>query len=193
MKFGDPTSGTLPVIYNNTVYDCSVNFGTIVPSNGGSSLGFVMKNNISLNPKTGGKHIHIANVTTLNLDIDYNLYYPDISGSDNIFTWDGVNSDDFADWQTDSSQDATSPNSADPQLMGAYDSFDDFRINSVDSPAVGAGVDLGNSLNYGLLPTDPDWPPTPGDQDSYGAGWEIGAFIYGPVVPANAIQGVTIN
>jgi hypothetical protein len=53
------------------------------------------------------------------------------------------------------------------------------------SPAIDAGLDLGSPYNIGLIPRS-TWPNSvvTGDQNAYGSGWEIGAFIYVSVAPS---------
>jgi parallel beta-helix repeat protein len=53
------------------------------------------------------------------------------------------------------------------------------------SPGIDAGLDLGSPYNIGLMPGSA-WPNSvkTGDQNAYGSGWEIGAFIYVPALAA---------
>jgi parallel beta-helix repeat protein len=68
----------------------------------------------------------------------------------------------------------------------------DFRLDSA-SVAINAGTDLGSSHASGILPTDTTWPPSTGSQSSYGAGWEIGAFLYSEPTSLTIPGGVTIS
>jgi hypothetical protein len=54
---------------------------------------------------------------------------------------------------------------------------------SSSSPAIDAGINLGSTYKYALS-ADSTWPSgiLSVDQDEYGAGWEIGAYAYQPVV-----------
>jgi hypothetical protein len=56
------------------------------------------------------------------------------------------------------------------------------------SPGIHAGLNLGSPYDIGLMPGS-TWPNSvvTGDQNAYGSGWEIGAFIYVPAVapPSN--------
>ena len=65
---------------------------------------------------------------------------------------------------------------ADPQFVNA--SAAQFWLQS-GSPAIDAGTNLGSPYNIGLLPAS-SWPNSvlTGDQNSYGTGWEIGAYIF---------------
>ena len=56
------------------------------------------------------------------------------------------------------------------------------------SPGIDAGLNLGSPYNIGLMPGS-TWPNSvvTGDQNTYGSGWEIGAFVYVPAIapPSN--------
>jgi hypothetical protein len=71
---------------------------------------------------------------------------------------------------------------ADPQFVNAAAS--EFWLAS-GSPAIDAGLNLGSPYNIGLMPGS-TWPNSvaTGDQNAYGSGWEIGAFVYVPVRPS---------
>jgi hypothetical protein len=71
---------------------------------------------------------------------------------------------------------------ADPQFVNAAASK--FWL-ATGSPAINAGFNLGSPYNIGLMPGR-TWPNSivTGDQNAYGSGWEIGAFIYVPVQPS---------
>lgn len=94
----------------------------------------------------------------------------------------------FSGWKTASGQDANSQN-ADPQFMNA--SATQFWLQS-GSPAIDAGTNLGSPYNIALLPSS-SWPNSvlTGDQNAYGSGWEMGAFIYVPTItPPSNLQAV---
>jgi hypothetical protein len=52
------------------------------------------------------------------------------------------------------------------------------------SPGIDAGLNLGSPYNMGLM-AGSTWPNSVviGDQNAYGSGWEVGAFVYVPVAP----------
>lgn len=61
------------------------------------------------------------------------------------------------------------------------DAGEDFRIRA-GSPAIGTGANLGSPYNLGLNPST-TFPCGTFAQNSGGAGWEIGPFVY---LPGNA-------
>jgi len=91
------------------------------------------------------------------------------------FSWSGTDYN-FADWKTNSSQDANSPTPADPLFVNA--ATDEFHL-ATGSPAINVGVNLGATYDDGLN-KNAAWPSAVNtlDQDDYGAGWEIGAYVY---------------
>jgi hypothetical protein len=110
---------------------------------------------------------------------DYNDYF---SASGTPFSWGGT-AYTLASWQTNSSQDAHSF-SADPALVNAspLSSTGNYALLAI-SPAINAGVNLGSTYQMGLSPAS-SWPGGVLllNQNSFGSGWEIGAYVY----PANA-------
>ncbi|NIP55501.1 MAG: hypothetical protein GWN55_16845, partial [Phycisphaerae bacterium] len=111
-------SGTDPVVYGNTFtdYNCAIH----LYDGGNTDYAVSVKNNIFDTPKSGGYHINVESFSGNgdNVFVDYNVYYPDTSGSDNVWTWDGTNCTDYDDWKTDSGQDGNSPaDVADPLLQ----------------------------------------------------------------------------
>lgn len=133
-------------IFNNAVYDCAI--GAYWQNNSLEvGMAYELKNNLFLGNKY---HIYQGNISTGadNTEIDYNSYYPDTADGLNTFRWHNTNSTNFADWQSDSSQDANSL-IVDPEIADdTPDAAEDFMPLSVDSPLVGAGVDVGLTTDY---------------------------------------------
>jgi hypothetical protein len=69
----------------------------------------------------------------------------------------------------------------------------DFRLQSI-SPAINAGLNLGIDHQNGIDPNNTTWPPSTLNQNSYGVGWEIGAFVYrgSDVTPPSPPKGLGI-
>jgi hypothetical protein len=66
----------------------------------------------------------------------------------------------------------------DPLFVNPSGDWTGFRLQST-SPAIDAGANLGTaSYNLAFDPASSNWPPASADQNSYGTGWEIGAFVY---------------
>jgi len=84
-----------------------------------------------------------------------------------------------------------------PGITGSGNKPAPYYTLNAGSPAVDNGSDLGDGLYYGLDPSS-SWPDsvTEVDQDDYGVGWEIGAYIYEPPPPAEnspAISGISFQ
>lgn len=59
----------------------------------------------------------------------------------------------------------------------------DFRLQS-NSPAINAGANLGTSYDNALNSNHTILPVSTLNQDNYGSGWEIGAFVFRGLIPA---------
>ena len=88
----------------------------------------------------GATPIYVQSITGVE-DIDYNLYFPTIGDpvTDTAYNWNGT-AYDWADWKTNSGQDANSPIPADPTFVNI--ATPDFTLQA-GSPAINAGVDVG--------------------------------------------------
>ncbi len=118
-------------IYNNTFYGTAAQFAV---SQTNTSTGTLVKNNIFYT----GKYASVGANSQTDTVYNYNLYY---GGSATPFTWT-TTAYNFADWKTNSSQDANSLN-ADPLFV----STSDFHLQ-LGSPAINAGVDVGLTSDY---------------------------------------------
>jgi YVTN family beta-propeller protein/parallel beta-helix repeat protein len=73
----------------------------------------------------------------------------------------------------------------DPRFVNPSGDWTGFRLQA-NSSAIDAGANLGTAYQDALDPNDTTWPPTAADHNSYGSGWEIGAFVYsGTNAPTN--------
>ena len=172
--------------YGNTCYDNGT-YGIQV--NGLASGGVakctdnVVKNNIcightyELDGHTGGE-----NDGTMGSGNVYESNCFDLESSNFILWGAGNYYSTYDDWIAASSQ--TDNNvEADPSFTDAAGG--DLTLAS-DSPCIDAGVDLGASYDDALLPAS-TWPDgvVTGDQDYYGVGWNIGAYLYGTISPVS--------
>jgi hypothetical protein len=159
------TGSTGNIVYNNTIYGPSNTNAAI--SQASTSTGALVKNNIFWT----GKYAAVDATSETSTAYDYNDYF---SASGSPFTW-GSTAYTFANWKTTSGQDSHSLNS-DPKLTSA--STGNFTL-LLGSPAIDAGVNLGSTYQMELSPAT-TWPSGVSllNQNSYGAGWEIGAYVY---------------
>lgn len=112
--------------------------------------------------------------------VDYNLYYRTVGN----YKWsvDDVDKNTWADWLSDSSQDANSPTPADPKFTDPTNEV--FTFNR-SSPCFDAGANVGSPYNNALWTGSaiPNVEVTTVDQNDYGSAWEIGPYAqlaYGP-------------
>jgi hypothetical protein len=160
------------ILYNNTVYGPGV--ANPVVTQVSTSTGALVKNNIFY---TGG-YASVDASSETGTAYDYNDYF---SASGTPFNCGGT-AYNFANWQTNSSQDAHSF-SSDPNLANAssLSSTGNYSLLAI-SPAINAAVNLGSTYQMALSPAS-SWPGGVSllNQNSAGSGWEIGGYVY----PAN--------
>ncbi len=161
------------IVYNNTVYGPGVTNPVVAQAS--TSTGALVKNNIFY---TGG-YASVDASSETSTAYDYNDYF---SASGTPFSWGGT-AYTFANWQTNSSQDAHSF-SADPNLTNAssLSLTGNYALLAI-SPGIHAGVNLGSTYQMALSPAS-SWPSSVSllNQNAAGTAWEIGAYVY----PANA-------
>jgi hypothetical protein len=157
------------IIYNNTVYGPGVTNPVVTQAS--TSTGALVKNNIFY----AGGYASVDATSETGTAYDYNDYF---SASGTPFSWGGT-AYNFANWQTNSAQDAHSSisgpslaNAAPLPLAGNYSLL-------ATSPDIDAGVNLGSAYQMGLSP-GAAWPGGVSllNENSAGAGWEIGGYVY---------------
>jgi len=157
------------VVYNNTIYGPSNTHAAIGQTS--TSTGALVKNNIVYT----GAYASVDASSETSTAYDYNDYF---SASGTPFSWGGT-AYTFANWQTNSSQDAHSF-SSDPNLANAaaLSSGGNFSVLAI-SPAINAGVNLGSTYQMALSPAS-SWPGGVSllNQNLAGSGWEIGGYVY---------------
>ncbi len=161
------TGSTGNIVYNNTIYGPGNTNAAI--SQVSTSTGALVKNNIFW---TGG-YATVDATSETSTAYDYNDYF---SASGTPFSWGGT-AYSFANWKTNSSQDTHSLNS-DPKLTNGGSR--NFTLLP-ESPAIDVGVNLGSTYQLALSPSS-SWPSgvVVLNQNNFGAGWEIGAFVFPP-------------
>jgi len=158
-------------IYNNTCHHTDdVNFKYLSYFEGaGDKDGIKIKNNIQINGYVGHKCADINSSGYSNNEWMYNQYYSVANGLNDTWNCSGGHGVTFSNNLT-----------TDPGLKlsgdkpGPYYEVIDSNSNCVD-----AGVVLDNDRLWGILPGS-TWNDsiTYVDQDNYGSGWEIGAYVY---------------
>jgi hypothetical protein len=197
------TSMTGHQIYNNTLYGNST-FGISVtgPSAGSSPAGCT--NNIVSN------NIVVGTVGGPNLEAFNGCENPGTDGSGNVYSYNdfGVAASNFIQWgasvyeSTYTAWETARGNCGTPGCSHSVQAAPTFANASAgqfwltgSSPGIGAGTNLGSPYNIGLMPGS-TWPNSvvTGDQNAYGSGWEIGAFVYVPALaPPSNLQVVKVN
>jgi len=194
---GDAASNNL--IYNNTVYG-NTGDGICVRSDESTSnlvVGNVVTNNISFgNTSTqlfaigGGQNDGTYGSGNLYL---YNDFGPQAS---NFIKWGSGYESTYAAWESAAGNCGAVGCSHSVQAAPQFASVaaSQFWLAS-GSPAIDAGLNLGSPYNIELMPGS-TWPNSvvAGDQNAYGSGWEIGAFIYvPPIAPPPNLQVLSVH
>jgi hypothetical protein len=164
------------IFYNNTIYGPSNTNAAI--SQTSTSTGALVKNNIFWT----GAYASVDSTSETSTAYDYNDYY---SASGSPFNWGGT-AYTFATWKTASSQDAHSITS-NPLLANGPGA--NFSLLA-GSPAIDAGVNLGSTYQMELGPSTA-WPSGVSllNENNYGAGWEIGAYVFVPSKSTLLLRG----
>lgn len=164
-----PGGWTPPIgnnFFNNTLY----NNTTSILINA-STTNLTVKNNVVY---AGANYlVDLENFTFSGLAFDYNDYYPGTASS--FIYGAGPTTGTLAQWQVSQTQDSHSF-IGNPLFTNA--GSNQFTLLT-GSPAIDAGLALGNTYINALLPSS-IWPEgvLTGNQSAYGTGWEIGAFLY---------------
>ncbi len=170
LLFGYAGPGTIKNahVYNNTFVNCNNGVEAFGPTSDASNQ---FKNNLISVSGSGYPWVQ-QDPNDSNYSPDYNLLYK--SGSSSAINWLG-SAYALAAFQSGKSKMMHSL-SADPQLNNPASG--DYSLLS-SSPAIDAGANLGATYQLGLDPrTRFPWGTL--NQDSYGAAWEIGAFVFLP-------------
>jgi parallel beta-helix repeat protein len=151
-------------IFNNTIYN---NYNGICLYLDSANIS--IENNIIAN---SANTLVSAPATVTGFVCDYNLYWP----SSVEFAWQS-NAMSFSAWKNSTGQDAHS-SMANPQFVApAPANANDLKL-LWSSPAIDAGVNLGPNYWRGLDEQSMTIPFNTVNQNSFGKGWDIGAFVY---------------
>ena len=126
-------------IYNNSVVNVTDSSYAVI-GNIGCTVGINIKNNIIV---TLDDDVTLIKDTTGDATIDNNCYYS-TGNYNNAWHWDGTDYDTFADWKTNSGQDANAIN-VNPYILDAANG--DFRL-LMASLCINAGTDVGLTRDY---------------------------------------------
>ncbi len=186
-----PKSDNTPswLFYNNVANNSYYSFH-YSQNNSDPRWGWDWRNNISLNPIK----VHMSTTqgnSGRSLAIqDYNIYYPD----GNYFRYPGRKDppygtfSEYQDYLASQGVEGAEANSstANPDLDA------NLRPRELSLDVIDFGANLGVPYKLGISNTIAlsDWPTAAGgwniatlDQDDYGSGWEIGAFVFGGLNP----------
>ncbi len=152
-------------VYNNTYYTTGTQDFLYLTSGATAD----MKNNLIISEGSG----FYMNTPTGGLTADYNHYF----GSTRASPFYNGAYHTFSQWKAlgfDTNGLLTNP-------LLTSTSTGDYTLRS-SSPAVNAGANLGSTYKYALAPLN-SWPSgiLLADQNSYGANWDVGAYVYGTI------------
>jgi hypothetical protein len=179
-------------VYNNTLYGnntAATGYGGLTlegqsPLTASTCTSNLVKNNISFG-NTGANLLAMRGCSNDGTYGSGNVYtYNDFGAQGSNFIEWGVNSgtyySTYSAWETATGNCGTAGCSHSVQSAPAFAnaSADQFWLTS-GSPGIDAGTNLGSPYDIGLLPGS-SWPNLvlTGNQNSYGTGWEVGAYIF---------------
>lgn len=170
-------------IHNNSIYGSNTQ---PVISATSTSTGLEAKNN-AIKAAANCFTVDASSITSS--AIDYSDCY---AQTGNYGSWNGTAYASFAAWKAGSSQDGNVIAPADP--LWNNPSAGDFTLLS-GSPLIDSGSNLGSTFQSANDPAAASWPYSQGVQGSYGAAWEIGAFLYTniPQTPASLTGNGTLS
>jgi len=186
------------LIYNNTVYGCDP-YGIYVLCDTTKTLlsRNIFKNNISIGNAASNLCAKYGGDNTVNQGTG-NVYWYNCFGAEaaNIIQYGGSTYySTYAAWEADSKviKDGGTTHSVQSNPLLTNPGGGDFTLQA-GSACINVGVNLGTTYKDALM-HDSAWPAgvVLGDQGNFGAGWEVGAYIYEPsgnwIVGALAVGG----
>jgi len=185
---GDDCYSKENLYYNNTVSNNTAGTGIILTSRdhtGGPPITYI-KNNIIISTSGDAGSYMLRMPMTDQVVSDYNqMFYT----ADWTVKWGGSDYTSLAAYQGASSQDANSDD-ADPVVITPNSVF----TLQVTSPCIDNAVSLGTANKNGLNPTS-TWTDgvITSDQDLFGAGWDMGAYVYDLFISSASPTGTGIG
>jgi hypothetical protein len=153
------------VAYNNTFYGAQ--YGVYFEGST-TNAGWAFKNNIFAGNGTQSVY---ASTRTTGLTLLNNIYYKASGGT--LVTFNGTSYTSATIGNLDSSARTTNPTFINTTAWTGL------RLMAA-SPARDTGLNLGTPYNMAFDPLHIVWPISALDQNGYGSGWEIGAYVYRP-------------
>lgn len=188
-------------IYNNTVYNEDSGIAVVGSGSGTSNnvVGNDIENNIvassarALETANGGENDGTMGSGNV---YQYNDFGP--AASQFIQWGNGTYFSAYSNWESSYCGSTGCSHSVESTPFFTSTSANNFTLQS-GSPTINAGLNLGSSYEYGLDPAS-TWPSsvTTLNQNNYGSGWEVGAFVYdgssgGPTVHITATVKTAIS
>jgi hypothetical protein len=177
------------LIYGNTCYADGKQYGLVClgPDEANTYSNNIIKNNI-VTGTFSQNLVRIGPGGAIN-DGTYgsgNVYENNCFGPEaaNFLRWNVTSYSTYDAWLAASSQ---TDNNVEADPAHTNIGADDFTLGGA-SPCINTGVDLGATYDDALDPST-SWPSgvVTADQDSHGAGWEVGAYVYAnPVITVQA-------
>ena len=176
-------------IYNNVVDDCTISYKFSQPQ--GLFQGY-FKNNLSLNPR----NYHIHSVQSAGLPIweeDYNAFYPVSEKKFYYYKPGGLSAGILSFESYKATTLADDPRKINNQhSLAIYPKINRNYTLQSGSPLIDAGTTI-SGYEDALHPTAA-WPQSANSgpvrkaqQNSFGTGWEIGAFVFDPQIAAPSV------
>jgi hypothetical protein len=178
------------VVYNNTSYG-NVAYGIRLNGAGaaGSCIDTTVENNIAVASTSGTNFSATGGCQNDGTDGYGNVYaYNDFGPATAKFiTWGASHYSTYASWEAATGNCGTAGCSHSIQTAPTFinAAANNFTLAS-GSSAIDVGANLGSTYQMGLAPSS-SWPASVStlNQNSYGSGWEIGAFVFvQPISPA---------
>lgn len=167
-------SGAYSKVYNNDFY-------------GYGSLGALMFYQDNSHDNTVNNNIFYNNTYDLEIDSGGGLYYPTNNTTNKNYFGSTNKCNGCVDNTGIGGPDYTPLVAEPPNILDTYNPFDldiysealDFKIDAVvAAELINSGVDLGTDSQLGWDSNATTWPISTINQNLYGSGWDVGAFVY---------------
>lgn len=183
---GNGTDNTREVYFlNNTIYRAGIGasdwWDTGIALTLSTAIGVHVENNIICDSRPGAATKYsIAGYGISDYVANNNQYYQSDGSIPQVYEYSNANCIPCAWDSVYNSFSGESDSAGDPLFNDS--STSDFTLSPI-SPCINNGVNLGDDYDLALDPINTDFTTLPPsvytlDQDDYGTGWEIGAYVY---------------